>query len=92
LVQSILVTDATSIELEDVMVVASEILLLETSKGSGVFKDLLQKGLSASDTVHLACDLICQEDKASAVKLREGHVEDVDLIRLIYLVRFLDLL
>jgi hypothetical protein len=37
LVQSILVTDATSIELEDVMVVASEILLLETSKGAGVF-------------------------------------------------------
>lgn len=68
------------------MVVTSQILLLETSKWSGVFKDLLQKGLSASDTVHLACDLICEEDKATAIKLREGHVEDVDLIRLIYLM------
>ena len=37
MIQSILVTDTTSIELEDVMVVASEILLLETSKGAGVF-------------------------------------------------------
>jgi hypothetical protein len=68
------------------MVVTSQILLLETSKGSWILKDLLQKGLSASDTIYLACDLICEEDKATAVKLREGHVEDVDLIRFIYLM------
>jgi hypothetical protein len=86
LIESILVTDATSIELEDIMVVTSEILLLEASKGSGIFKDLLQKRFSASNTVHLTCDLICKENKATAVQLREGHVEDVDLVRLIYLV------
>jgi hypothetical protein len=74
------------------VVVTSEILLLETSKGTRIFKDLLQKGFSASNTVHLTCDLICEENKATAVKLRESHVEDVDLIRLIYLVRFLDFL
>ena len=86
MIESILVADATSIELEDVMVVTSEILLLEASKGAGVFKDLLQKGFSACNTVNLTCDLICEENKATAVQLREGHVEDVDLIRLIYLV------
>ena len=73
------------------MIVSSQVAQFQ-AQTARVLQLFLEERFSAGDTLDVSLGPIAQKHEALAVQLREGHVENIFLFGLIYLVTVLDLL